>query len=298
VTPADRTPLPDRRKALLTALIWSVAFGLIAYTIAVAMALVAALVAAPGFDAASEWLASLGAVQMVVQGMAALGGGLLATYVVGVRRFGMARSDLRWQTSSPAVVGFGTGLLFGVLPALGVLVASAVLGEARWHSEGGTLWDFLVAGGGITLTLVPAALAEEILFRGVPIVLVAVALGRGSAIVLVAVVFGLAHLLNPSVTGMGVANVTLAGVLLGTVFYGPGGLWAAFGAHLGWNAMLAVSGTEVSGLPFEVPGLRHEAGGPEWLTGGAFGPEGGLLATMMLGLAVMVAARRIRSDGE
>ena len=29
------------------------------------------------------------------------------------------------------------------------------------------------------------------------------------------------------------------GILLGVAFYFPGGLWTAFGVHLGWNVTLA-----------------------------------------------------------
>ena len=56
-------------------------------------------------------------------------------------------------------------------------------------------------------------------------------------------------------------------------------MWTAFGAHLGWNATLAALAAPVSGLPFDIPYIDYRMGGPAWLTGGAFGPEGGLLAT-------------------
>ena len=59
-------------------------------------------------------------------------------------------------------------------------------------------------------------------------------------------------------------------------------MWTAFGAHLGWNATLAALAAPVSGLPFDIPYIDYRMGGPAWLTGGAFGPEGGLLATVAL----------------
>jgi hypothetical protein len=33
-------------------------------------------------------------------------------------------------------------------------------------------------------------------------------------------------------------------------------------------------------------------GGPRWLTGGAFGPEGGLIATLCMVIGVVLASRR------
>ncbi len=274
---------------------WSLVFGVIALVVAAGLSLLAAVVATGSLGQAAEWLVVLGPAQMAVQGVAALCGGLGATYLIGVRRFRMAAADLRWRQVLPPFKGFSVGLMFGVGPALAVLLVPVLLGSGWWLAGDGGLGAFFVWGGGMGLVLAPAALAEEVLFRGVPLVLLAAAMGRGTAVLGVAVVFGLAHLANPNVTALGVANVALAGILLGTVFYGPGGLWAAFGAHLGWNATLAVLGAAVSGLPFDVPSLDYEAGGPEWLTGGSFGPEGGMLATLALALAVVVAARGLRS---
>jgi hypothetical protein len=37
-------------------------------------------------------------------------------------------------------------------------------------------------------------------------------------------------------------------------------------------------------------------GRPTWLTGGAFGPEGGLLGTLALTVAVVVVAQWLRKD--
>jgi hypothetical protein len=145
--------------------------------------------------------------------------------------------------------------------------------------------------------LAPAALSEEIMFRGLPLVLIAAALGRGTALVVVSgLVFALFHGLNPGITPLGLGNIALAGVFLGVAFYAPGGLWTAFGAHLGWNATLAGLDAPVSGLPFDIPFLDYCAGGPAWLSGGRFGPEGGLVATAALTVALLVTIRWARED--
>ena len=83
------------------------------------------------------------------------------------------------------------------------------------------------------------------------------------------------------------------GILLGTVFFAPGGIWAAWGAHLGWNLSLAALGAPVSGLPLAIPALEYSPGGPGWLSGGAFGPEGGILASVAMIGAIAVAIRWI-----
>ena len=122
------------------------------------------------------------------------------------------------------------------------------------------------------------------------------AFGRGTAIVLVAVVFALVHLANPNVTSLAIGNIALAGVFLGLAFYAPGGIWTAWGAHLGWNGMLAALDAPVSGVPFRIPFIDYDPGAPAWLTGGAFGPEGGLASTLALTIAVLVARRWAGKD--
>jgi hypothetical protein len=129
------------------------------------------------------------------------------------------------------------------------------------------------------------------MFRGVGQVALARAIGRVRAVVLLSALFALAHLFNPNGTPLGLFNIGLAGLLLGFAFYLPGGIWTAWGAHFGWNAMLAALDAPVSGLPFEIPLIDYAPGGPQWLTGGTFGPEGGLLATTTLAIAVTVAWR-------
>jgi hypothetical protein len=127
-------------------------------------------------------------------------------------------------------------------------------------------------------------------------VLLAASLGRGAAVAAIAIPFALAHLGNPNLTALGVGNIALAGIFLGLAFYAPGGIWTAWGAHLGWNGVLAALDTPVSGVPFDIPFLDYSAGTPVWLTGGAFGPEGGLAATLALTLAIPIAARWAGKD--
>jgi CAAX protease family protein len=166
---------------------------------------------------------------------------------------------------------------------------------AFWEGASWPGWRFCSAFKTV-LVLAPSALAEELIFRGVPLVLLAAVAGRGTAIVVVAVAFAFAHLNNPNVTALGLGNIALAGVLLGLAFYAPGGLWTATGVHLGWNALLACLDTPVSGLPFRIPMLDYRAGGPAWLTGGGFGPEGGLAATVAMTLGIVLARRWAGKD--
>jgi membrane protease YdiL (CAAX protease family) len=184
-------------------------------------------------------------------------------------------------------------MLLGLAAAALAMALGLAVAGATWSTGEGTLLDWTrsaaLTGGALALP----ALSEEIIFRGLPLVLLAGVIGRWKAIVVTSVLFGLSHWGNPGVTPLGLANIGLAGVLLGTVFYAPGGIWAAWGAHLGWNLSLAGLGAPVSGLPIAIPAVEYSPGGPAWVTGGAFGPEGGVLASVAMLAAIAVAIRWI-----
>ena len=221
----------------------------------------------------------------------------LLTWLVGLRGARLSVGDLRWAPPAEGIPGFGKGLLAGALPAMVALALGVVAGSASWQDEGGSLVQWSSAVSTTGAVLLPAALAEEVIFRGVPLVLLAAAFGRWPAAIGLSVLFAAAHLLNPEVGPLALANIGLAGVFLSACFYLPGGLWTATGAHLGWNLTLAALAAPVSGLPLPVPLLDYLTGGPGWLTGGAFGPEGGLVATLALGGATLVVLRRLPKEG-
>jgi hypothetical protein len=107
----------------------------------------------------------------------------------------------------------------------------------------------------------------------------------------------LLHLNNAGATAGSVALVSLAGVFLGMVFLATGSLYAAWLAHLAWNLMMAaVFHTPVSGLPMEAAGYRYVDAGPDWATGGAWGPEGGIPAGLGMLLASAYMYTRFRRD--
>jgi hypothetical protein len=276
--------------SLLKAIGWSIAFVVLAFLLAALLTFGAAVVITGSAEAGIAWLAGSGPGPVLAQAGAFLVGTALLTWLIGMRVLGITLADLRY-TVGRGVAGFGLGGAAGAVAAGVSLAIAALVGGAEWVADQGTPLEYARAAATTVLVLAPAALSEEVLFRGVPLILLAGALGRGTAVVIVAVGFALAHLDNPNVTPLAVGNIALAGVFLGLAFYAPGGIWTAWGAHLGWNALLAALDTPVSGIPFRIPLLDYVPGDPAWLTGGQFGPEGGLASTLALTLAVLAARR-------
>jgi hypothetical protein len=190
-----------------------------------------------------------------------------------------------------------SGGMLGAL-AIGVLAALlALAGWAQFHS-GWTL-NGLVTNA---IVLWPVALAEEIAFRGYLLALLARWRGWWMGAVGSSILFSLAHLLNPSLNFVALVNIALAGLAFALALRVGGSLWLPTAFHFIWNYLLGpVFGLPVSGLTEFSAGAVAQVSGPPLWTGGAFGPEGGLAATLALVMVCLVLqaldrARRTRDE--
>jgi len=152
----------------------------------------------------------------------------------------------------------------------------------------------------VVLFFVGVSAFEELIVRGYLLTNMAEGLagfwrfGTRAAIVIATLVtagiFGVLHASNPNATALSVVNITLFGILLGLGYVLTDRLGVPVGMHLTWNATVgAVYGFPVSGITVGVTLVETETTGPELFTGGAFGPEGGLVAllALVLGLALL-----------
>lgn len=233
---------------------------------------------------------------LAIQAIAGLLALIPLTWIAGVFALGMDGTALTWLPLRRAGGGFPLGLLLGLLAAVVAVGLSLPLGGARFLPDTGGVGEYLERVGLLLVLLAPAALAEELLCRGVAQMALGQAIGRVPGVLVLSTVFALMHAGNPNSTPLGLVNVGLAGVMLGLLVYSPGGIWTAWGAHLGWNGALAAMDASVSGLAIQVPLINYNPGGPSWLTGGSFGPEGGLLATGAIGLGIVAAWRWTRKE--
>jgi hypothetical protein len=122
------------------------------------------------------------------------------------------------------------------------------------------------------------------MFRGYIFQTLVEGTNRIIAIAIFSVFFGLVHLGNPNISVFSVFNIILAGIFLSLAYLRTGTLWLCTALHLGWNFFQgSVYSLPVSGLVKSNISISHVAlTGPEWLTGGAFGPEGGFVTTVVL----------------
>lgn len=186
------------------------------------------------------------------------------------------------------------GALLGAAAIAGPSLALLAVGWLRPESaaEGSSALTALA----VAVVLAPSAMWEEMLFRGYPFALLAEWWGPTAALVVTSLAFGLVHVWNPGVSPVAVAVVVLAGFFLGGVLLATGSLYAAFAAHLAWNWTLAgVLHASVSGIPFATPDYRVVDAGPDWATGGPWGPEGGAAAAAgLVSAGIYLYTRRAR----
>lgn len=187
------------------------------------------------------------------------------------------------------------GFLLGAL-AIGIPILLLIgVGWLRWAPGPGTSWG--VAAIRVSMFLLPAAFYEELATRGYIFAALRDSLGARWALVITSVVFGLLHLQNAGASVESITLVVLAGFFLGGILIATRSLYAAWMAHFAWNwTMAVVFHTAVSGIPLQAPDYRYVDSGPDWATGGVWGPEGGLGGGlgMLGGLAYLYARRNSR----
>jgi len=139
--------------------------------------------------------------------------------------------------------------------------------------------------------------AEEALTRGWLLPVIGARYGPLLGVIISSVIFAMYHSLNPNLNPIAILNLVLFGVFAALFALYEGGLWGIFGIHSIWNwAQGNLYGFEVSGaLPAGGALFNLMETGPDAITGGSFGPEGGLAVTLLLLVScglVWVAGRR------
>jgi membrane protease YdiL (CAAX protease family) len=179
----------------------------------------------------------------------------------------------------------GRGLVVGGAMLCGTVMLERVCGFAHFTF---TPHPMLRAGSFTFMFLAVAATNEEAVFRGYPFQRLAESITPVGAIAFTSGLFGLVHLANPHRSWISTLNTALVAIPFAIAYLRTHSLWMPIGMHFIWNFLQGfILGLPVSGLNVPVSILTAHVQGPIWMTGGEYGPEGGLLAMAAI-LAVTV----------
>ena len=149
-------------------------------------------------------------------------------------------------------------------------------------------YEELVSRGYLLRTLAQGFVGRRLRARG----------ALAIAVALSSLVFALGHVNNPNASVVSTVNIVFAGIVLALPYVLTGRLAAPIGFHATWNFFQStVYGFPTSGFVTPASALQIAQGGPSEWTGGAFGPEAGIvgIVALALGVAAILGRERRRS---
>ena len=198
---------------------------------------------------------------------------------------------LGYETKN-ALIQYARGFLVGAVmfgATVGILAATNSIA----FEKGDPTQQGLAALGGVVVVFIGWAVqggAEEVLFRGWVLPVLGARYRPWIGLLVSSLIFALLHGLNPGLSAIALVNLVLFGVFAGLYAMREGSIWGISAWHGVWNWVqgnffgFEVSGTNPSGGTL----LNLMETGKDELTGGIFGPEGGLAVTIVLLIAITV----------
>jgi membrane protease YdiL (CAAX protease family) len=143
------------------------------------------------------------------------------------------------------------------------------------------------------VTVAVSTLAIEVGFRGFLFARLIAAFGPSGATIVLSLLYAFVSLYRPNASALSFLVTFLTGVLFSLAYLRTHALWFGWGLHFGWDASMAI----LLGLP--VAGYTTWNNlittlGPDWLTGGGYGPEGALFTVLVVCGAIFVLYRLTR----
>lgn len=186
-----------------------------------------------------------------------------------------------------APLRYAVGLILGALLCSAAVLVLCLSRAATFGGRSGDLGVFYLVF--VFFGYLIQGAAEELLYRGLLLTSLARRFRWLPSVLFSALFFALMHAVNVGATLLSLLNVFLFGVFLGLFVLRTGSVIGAAALHAAWNFVEGhVFGCAVSGVSSatSIFSVTLDAG-RESTNGGAFGPEGGLAATMVLMVALI-----------
>ena len=235
--------------------------------------------------------ASITAPAMLIQeGVGALAA-MAAAAIMGVlerRGFGLYGLPGAGISGEP----FWKGVVWGIAMITAMIFLIRALGGFSFGGmalQGGAVWRYALLWA---LVFVCVGFFEEFLFRGYTQFTLASGIEFWPAATMLSATFGALHLGNGGEDKIGAVSVFVMGMFLCLTLRRTGNLWFAVGLHAAfdWGETFLFS---VPNSGIVAPGhlLNASFHGPAWLTGGTVGPEGSVMAFIVIALTAVIFSR-------
>jgi membrane protease YdiL (CAAX protease family) len=193
-----------------------------------------------------------------------------------------------WPSSAREFfIGIGIGVAsFGM-----VLITLVLIGDVSIRWSGIAAKDFDVFGFYFAVYLL-FAMIEEVINRGYLFQTLCEGIGKVGTAVIISLIFSMVHIFNPDFSVLAGIFLFIHGLMYAVVYIKTCSLWTPIGLHMAWNFTQGpVAGMRVSGTSVESSFFSTELRGPDMLTGGSFGIEGGLVAIIISAIILLVILR-------
>jgi len=189
-------------------------------------------------------------------------------------------------TTETALPGIVLGIVLALLLTTVVMLSFALGGMLQPRVAAPGTVGVAALGGVLFLALAftVQSSAEEMIYRGWLMNVLAFRHGVPVGIIVNMTLFALAHSQNNGFGVLAAGNLLLFALFLSLLALRTGSLWASCAWHATWNWTIAnIWGVAISGEPPDGGSLMAwTTTGPVLWTGGDWGPEGGLITTIVL----------------
>lgn len=191
-----------------------------------------------------------------------------------------------------AILRYITGFLIGggmIAFAIGLLAITGniIIEQDGLQSSGVSVLASILV---FLVGFIVQGASEEMLFRGWQFPVIGARYKPWIGILVSSIIFALLHGVSSGINIVIVINIILFSVFLSLYYLLEGSIWGVCGWHAAWNWIPSnIFGLEVTGITaFTKPVFDLKVTGSHILSGGKFGPEGGMLATIVLVTGIVI----------
>ena len=184
---------------------------------------------------------------------------------------------------------FAKGVLVGAIMITTVLTVFFITGDVKFDRIQFSL-PFLVSWVLVLIGYILQTAAEEIYIRGWLVPIISYHKNAYLAILVSSALFSYFHLDNNGASWLSTLHLFIFGLFTAVYAMKRGNIWGPCGFHFAWNFIMGnVYGFHVSGYDSESSLMYFTTSNRTFITGGQFGPEGGIPGLVVFILALLWA---------